>query len=131
VSADHALSETRQHFPPVVVVVALVTVCAMPHISKQCLALQHLEKLAAEQKLLRYISALFSDLDDSEEEDMEEEKDLLLLSYYAVALSSHYLFPAGKYRTQCKQGMRLEWENIVDGTIKYNDEEFLGHFRVD
>ena len=99
----------------------------MPRTSKRRLALQHLEKLAAEQKLLRYISALFSDSDDSEEEDIEEEKDLLLSSYYAVALSSCYLFHAGKYRTQCKQGTRLEWEKIVDGT-KYNDEEFLGHF---
>jgi len=49
--------------------------------------LQHLEKLATEQKLLRYISALFLDSDDSEEEDVEEEKDLLLSSYYTVALS--------------------------------------------
>ena len=77
----------RQHFPPVVVVVTWVTVCAMPCISKWCPVLQHLEKPAAEQKLLRYFSALFSDSDDSEEEDMEEEKDLLLVSYYAVALS--------------------------------------------
>jgi len=59
----------------------------MPCTSKRRFALQHLEKLAAEQKLLRYISALFSDSDDSEEEDMEEEKDLFLSSYYAVALS--------------------------------------------
>ena len=59
----------------------------MPHISKQHLALWHLEKLAAEQKLLRYVSALFSDSDDSEEEDMEEEEGLLLSSYYDVALS--------------------------------------------
>ena len=103
-SADHALSETRQHFPPVVVVVALATVCAMPHISKRRLALRHLEKLAAEQKLLRNVSALFSDSDDSEEEDMKEEKDLLLSSYYAVALSTCYLFHAGKYRTQQKAG---------------------------
>ena len=99
----------------------------MPHISKRHLALWHLEKLAAEQKLLRYVSALFSDLDDSEEEDIEEEKDLLLSSCYAVTLSMCYLFCSGTYRTQCKQGMRLEWEKIVDGT-KYNDEEFLGHF---
>ena len=81
----------RQHFPPVVVVVVVVvawaTVCAMPCISKQHLALQHLEKLAAEQKLLRYVSAQISDSDDSEEVDIEEEKDLLLLSYYVVALS--------------------------------------------
>jgi len=80
--------------------------------------------------LLRYVSALFSDSDDSEEEDMKEEKDLLLSSYYAVALSTHYLFHAGQYRTQGKQGTRLEWEKIVDGT-KYNDEEFLGYFLVD
>lgn len=93
----------------------------MPRFTKRARVIRRLEKVLSYRSKAAHLRALLN-----EQDDIEDDVDLMLQVQLESVRSKRYFSPRGSYRKRRYD----KFEEVLGGTNKTNDVEFLFHYRM-